>query len=478
MSDRRPSRFKSYLSPFGARFRRKVGPGRAAAAGLSAAVLLAGAVGCGAPADEARAQATVLRMMGPADAADQYAESAKVCSEQSGGRYKIEYDVSAKQSDDQRLQLARRIVGGDDSFDIMTLDVTWTPEFAEAGWAVPLPDDVAGRVAEGTLSGPLDTAMWKDRLYGAPLNTNTQMLWYRKSLLPESPKTWGELVAAGEKLAEQEKPAAIGVQAAQYEGAAVWLNSLTQSAGGEIVGGDGQTVTIGESDGAQRALEMMHRVATAKGHDPSISQSDENQARLAFDRGDAFAQVNYPFVYAGLKEKADGGDAKAKEIFEDMAWAPYPAMNPGQPAKVTIGGLNLAVPSTSKYKDLAFDAIECLRNEENQLNNALKGGVPPTLSRLYTEATDEFKEEYPFYREIYESLSKLDEQPQSVAERALLPSPRRAGVAVRPKSPAYQSVSILLASRISPPEGIAANSLVEELDEQLQSAVKSEGLVP
>ena len=448
-------------------------------AAVSTASLAALVAGCGSEAQQEAAP--VLRIMGPADGSDQYEQAARECSDASGGKYRLEYDISAKQTDDQRLQLARRIVGGDSSFDIMGLDVTWTPEFAEAGWALPLPEDMAKRVTDGTLSGPLDTATWQDKLYGAPLNTNTQLLWYRKSLVDGPPKTWDDLIASGERLADEGKPSMIGVQAAQFEGAVVWLNSMTESAGGQLVAPDGKSVTIADNDAAERALDTMHRVATAKGHDPSISQSDENQARLAFDRGDAFAQVNYPFVYAGAKEKAESGNPVAKEVFDDMAWTTYPAMDEGTPAKVTIGGLNLAVPPTSKHPDLAFEAIECLRNERSQLHNALKGGLPPTLTKLYTQATDEFKEEYPFYREIYEQLNTLAESDSAELtqeEQSLLPSPRTAGVVTRPKSPAYQSLSILLASRISPPENIDAKPLVGKLDEELQAAINSEGLVP
>ncbi|MBV7295012.1 extracellular solute-binding protein [Corynebacterium sp. TAE3-ERU12] len=452
------------------------------AAVVSALALSATALtGCG----EEETNATVLRFMGPADGVDQYTAAAQKCSEQSNGEYTIEYDVSAKQTDDQRLQLARRIVGGDDSFDIMGMDVTWTPEFAEAGWAVPLPDDLAADVRDGTMSGPLETASWNDTLYAAPLNTNTQLMWYRKSLMPQGPdgqplppQTWEEIAQLGADLADAGKPSYAGVQAAQYEGIVVWFNSLIESAGGSIVDEDGRTVTIGEGDAAEKALTAMREIATAKGHDPSTSQLDENQARLAFDRGDAFMQVNYPFVYAGVKGKAEEGNAQAQEVFDDLGWTVYPGVNKGEPSKVTIGGLNIAVPSTSKHQDLAFKAIKCLRNADNQLNNALTGGLPPTLTSLYTNPTAEFEQEYPFYREIFESLNKLDPSELGEEEKALLPNPRRVGVAVRAQSPAYQSISILLASRLSPPADIKPDELVGVLSDEITRAVDSEGLVP
>ena len=40
------------------------------------------------------------------------------------------------------------------------------------------------------LPGPIATATWNGKLYGAPLNSNTQLLWYRKDLVPTPPKTW------------------------------------------------------------------------------------------------------------------------------------------------------------------------------------------------------------------------------------------------------------------------------------------------
>jgi Maltose-binding periplasmic proteins/domains len=77
-----------------------------------------------------------------------------------------------KGADDQRLQLARRLTGNDKTLDVMALDVVWTAEFAEAGWALPLSDDPSGQAeadaTSNTLPGPLETAKWQDKLYARP----------------------------------------------------------------------------------------------------------------------------------------------------------------------------------------------------------------------------------------------------------------------------------------------------------------------
>lgn len=60
------------------------------------------------------------------------------CNSEFGGRFQIQQFSLPKGADDQRLQLARRVTGNDRTLDIMALDVVWTAEFAEAGWALPL----------------------------------------------------------------------------------------------------------------------------------------------------------------------------------------------------------------------------------------------------------------------------------------------------------------------------------------------------
>lgn len=436
---------------------------RVTTARLSALVLTAGLLtGCG---DDS--EGLTLNFYTAADAAEQYALAAADCTEAADGRYLIKHHMLPRQADDQRLQLARRIVGGDTALDIIGLDVTWTAEFAEAGWVEPFPADVADRVRNGTLEGPLRTGTWEDQLYAAPLNTNTQLLWYRKDLVPngEPPKTWDELITIAEDLAEQRRPSWIEVQAQQYEGITVWFNSLLTSAGGRIVGDDGETVTLEDGDAARRALEIMARVGRAKGADPSLSQRDEGSARLAMESGRAAFQVNYPFVLPGLAENGGGAfldengnptsNDTGRKVADEFAWAPYPAVDADRPATVTLGGFNLAVPTTSKHPTEAFEAVECLRNRENQLRNAVDAGVPPTLSELYDDPA--FQAEYPAWEAIKAALESA---------------------AVRPASPAYQSISIVLSADLSPPGGINPDTDVAKLAGQVRDAVNSEGLVP
>jgi multiple sugar transport system substrate-binding protein len=375
-----------------------------------------------------------------------FVAAAKECSQASNGEYNIEIHLLPADADGQREQMVRRLAAGDESLDILGLDVTWTAEFAEAGWLAPWPDQIASQVKDGTLPTMIKTSTWKNKLYSAPFNTNTQLLWYRKSLVPNPPKTWSEMLDQAQKLADAGKPHYIEIQGAQYEGFTVWFNTMVASAGGTILSSDGQDVTLGAP--ALKALRVMADLAHSPAADPSLSNQMEDQNRLAFESGVAAFQLNYPFVYPSAK-------ADVPKIYKDMGWAPYPTVDPNQSSHVTIGGIDLAVSSESLHKKQSFDAIQCLREDKNQIRNAVKGGLPPVSEAVYQNK--DFRKTYPAWKTILQELQQAS---------------------VRPLTPAYQSVSLQIAYSISPPSTIDPQADLDVLKQRIQDAIDSKGLVP
>jgi multiple sugar transport system substrate-binding protein len=435
----------------------------------------------------------VINYYTPANEMATFTAVAKRCNEELGGRFRIQQVSLPKGADDQRLQLARRLTGNDKSLDVMALDVVWTAEFAEAGWALPLSDDPAGEAesdaTSDTLPGPLETAKWQDKLYAAPITTNTQLLWYRADLMEEPPKTWDETVAEATRLHAAGQPSWIAVQGKQYEGLVVWFNTLLESAGGQVLSDDGKTVTLTDTEehraATVKALEIMKAVATAPGADPSITQTDEGTARLALEQGKAALEVNWPFVLPSMLENAVKGgvsflplndradltdaindvgtfsptDEQFKAAYEAskkvFGFANYPAMQDGQPAKVTIGGLNLAVAKTTQHPEEAFEAIRCLRNIENQRYTSVEGGLPAVRASLYDDPT--FQAKYPQYEVIREQLTNA---------------------AVRPATPVYQAVSTRISVTLAPITDIDPQRTADELSVQVQKAIDGKGLIP
>ena len=141
------------------------------------------------------------------------------------GRYKIVFNALPQRRRPAAPALVRRLAAKDSSIDIIGMDVIWTAEFAEAGWIKPWPGDARrpGR-ARARSPGPLATATYKGRLYAAPANSNTQLLWYRKDLVKTPPKTWDELI--DQAVEDAAGRATSRSRARQYEGTTVWFNSL------------------------------------------------------------------------------------------------------------------------------------------------------------------------------------------------------------------------------------------------------------
>jgi multiple sugar transport system substrate-binding protein len=375
------------------------------------------------------------------------------CSKASSGQYVIKYNKLPRAADGQRTQLVRRLAAHDKGLDILGLDVTWEAEFSEAGWIRNWTGANRQQAEQGTLATSLDTATWKGQLVAVPYNTNTQLLWYRDDLVPTPPTTWAGMISMATQLARQGKPHYIEIQGAQYEGLTVWFNTLIESAGGSILNRTGTAPSLGQP--ARDAVQVMRDLAQSPGKDPSLSNQMEDQNRLAMEGGTAAFELNYPFVYPSMQtNKPVVGGVNLAEHFK---WAPYPTVKPGQPSKVTIGGIDLAVSSYTKHPDQAFEAALCLRNRDNQLIAAIKGGLPPTLETLYTQPTPDFVKNYPMYRAIYASLLNAS---------------------VRPKTPAYQSVSIVISHALSPPGGQNPASVVNSMNSQIKDALASKGLIP
>jgi multiple sugar transport system substrate-binding protein len=375
-----------------------------------------------------------------------FQSAAAKCSAASGGAYNIKLQELPAAADGQRSQLVRRSAAKDSSLDILGLDVVWEAEFAEAGWIENWTGERRRQVEQDVVRAALDTATWKDQLVAAPFNSNTQLLWYRKDLVPNPPRTWDEMIGQAESLARAGKPHYIEIQGSSYEGYTVWINAMILSAGGQILSDDGQRVILGPP--AARAVSVIGRLGRSSAADPSLSVQQEDQNRLAFESGNAAFEVNYPFIYPSAQQNAP-------KLAKQIGWMEYPRVDANGPSRPPVGGIDLAVSSFSRHKEQAFDAILCLRNRENQLRNAVSGGLPPTLASLYQDPKL-VKGGYPFASEILDSL-------------------QRGGV--RPKTPAYQSVSIAIQTTMHPSSSAGPGRL-NALRGQLQDAIDSRGLIP
>lgn len=79
------------------------------------------------------------------------------------------------------------------------------------------------------------------------------------------------------------------------------------------------------------------------------------------------------------------------------------------------------------------------------------------MEDFYLHPDDQFQSLFPFYKVVYAELQNAVN---------------------RPKTPAYQSVSIVISHLVSPPAGIDPPSTLQQLQSQIGDALASKGLVP
>lgn len=366
------------------------------------------------------------------------------CNVRAKGRYRVSYQVLPRGADDQRTQMVRRLAAGDTGMDVLGLDVTWTPEFASAGWVLEWTGERMAEAERGSLAAPLQSARYRSGLYAAPKNTNIQLLWYRSDLVARPPRTWDEMVEKAQELKRSGRPYQIITMGAQYEGLVVLYNTLVASAGGHIL--DGPKAVFDER--AVEALGLLQRFASAGVTNPSFTNSKEDDARLQFQSGQGAFELNYPFVYPAMQEGAP-------DLARKVAWARYPAVAAGTPSKVTIGGYNLSVSRYSQHPEESFDAALCLRNAEHQKFSAINDGVPPTIESVYSDP--EMDKVYPMKDEILAELRDA---------------------AIRPSTPAYQNVSTVMSATLSPPTDIRPQQTADQLRRSIEDALESKGVLP
>jgi multiple sugar transport system substrate-binding protein len=371
------------------------------------------------------------------------------CNTQAAGRYRIQFQELPARATDQREQLVRRLAANDSSIDIVGMDVIWTAEFANADWIVPFPESQRAALTNGVLQGPVASGTYQNKLYAAPFTSNTQLLWYRKDLRPQPiPEnfTWQQMI--DEAVAQNKQ---VQIQGARAESLDVTFNALLESAGGHFLNNPeaGQDATVSLEQGpTSAALTALHNLAISPAANPSLNTAEEDSSRQAFEEGNSLYEINYPFIYPSAAESTAVPDLQKK-----LGWARFPRVNADEPSRPPLGGFNLSVGASSTHKDLAFQAIECIRQPSNQLFAAQQGGNPPTTSSVYDQLTPD---KYPFKDVLRESINDA---------------------APRPVSPAYNDLSLAVQNVIHPLAGINPSADARALRDLCEQALKSEAVL-
>jgi multiple sugar transport system substrate-binding protein len=259
--------------------------------------------------------------------------------------------------------------------DVIDLDGIWVGEFAQAGYIKPL-TDVGGATVdswEGWSQIPQAVqglGVFDGKKYGLPQGTDGRVLFYNRTLfkkagLPDAwqPKTWQDIVAAGQRLKAAGVPTPIQINAGTAMGEATTMQGvlpLLAGAGSEIYANGKWT---GASQPLKDVLAFYQQLYTGGLSDPKLQQEakgrDKSFAQFAAGKIAILAESDY-FWRSVIEPKA--GVAPMADRDTAVGYAKIPAKAPGggirgQDYVSMSGGAVRVLNPNSKNPKLAWDLL-------------------------------------------------------------------------------------------------------------------------
>ncbi len=349
-----------------------------------------------------------------------------------------------EEADDQHAQLVANLQTRSSLYDVMSLDVVWTAEFAANGWIVPLnpksfplPDFLHPAVA---------TAWYARRLFAVPFTSNAGLLYYRSDILAAAhaspPRTWAELARLASTLADKNHMAGYAGQLAPYEGLTVNFAEAVQSAGGQILSRDGTAVTL-NSRQAIAGLDFLLNGLKAGWIPPAALGYTEKPSAEAFLHGHLLFLRNWPYVYG--QAAARGSPVAGKFGVTAL---------PGSDGigSAVLGGANLAISAYSRHQRTALAFIKFLTSMSSEREVLVEGSLPPVWTSLYSDRA--LTRRFPYLPTLKKAI--LTARP-------------------RPQTPSYSQLSLAISGTVHQAlvRGWAAGPTIARLARQLRSFVRS-----
>jgi multiple sugar transport system substrate-binding protein len=282
-------------------------------------------------------------------------------------------------ADDQHAQLVANLQAHSTVYDVMSLDVIWTAEFASSGWITPI--STRPLPLSHFLRPAVATATYQGRLYAVPFTSNATLLYYRTDVLraagAKPPTTWAQLATLARTVAPRYGLGGYGSQFQEYEGLTVNFAEAVQSAGGSLLAPDGTAVTVA-SPQANHALNFIV-TGLRQGWIPQAALGwNEEASRHAFQAGKLLFLSNWPYVYGDASVPAPGNKVAGR-----FGVVPLPGL--GGPGSSTLGGANLAISSFAPHPATALAFIRFLTGMASERQVLLRSALPPVWTALYSD---------------------------------------------------------------------------------------------
>lgn len=353
--------------------------------GLLVAAMLVSACSLPAPSATGAGPDDLVWAVGGAAAAPGAVNSqiVELWRQQDDSRPEIKIAQLPDAADLQREQMAYELQAEGTGFDILSLDVIWTGEFAVNDWIVGL-EDRRGEVEGTVLDSALSTAVFDGEMWAVPFNTNAGFLYYRTDLVDEPPKTWDELAQQAKEIGQREGIGGYVGQGFQYEGMVVNYLEYVWGAGGNLVDESGEQIVLQQDEAGSTALAFMQESQSNGVYAPGFNTMKEPESLSTFQNGDAVFMRNWPFAYDILQ----GGEGNPSAVADKFEIAPLPTFT-GEGTTSALGGFNNAVSAYSEHQDAAKDFAVWAGTDPEAQRMLGEQALPPVRQSTYEELSDD-----------------------------------------------------------------------------------------
>ncbi|CAI8152002.1 MAG: putative ABC transporter-binding protein [Synechococcus sp. CC9902] len=284
---------------------------------------------------------------------------------------------------------------GTPPFDALLVDVTWLPKYVAADWLQPLDPwfddaDVDALVAGARLGNSVN-----GDLYRWPFGADVGLLYWRKDLMPEPPRTASDLIQIASRLrADGKVKEGFVWQGRQYEGLSCNFVEFLSAFGGtwlDPVTGQPEL----DSKAARATVHWMQQLIREGTSPLAVSNYAEPETLQAFKAGDAALMRNWPYAWAELQ--SDSSAVKGRVGVTTMV------AEPGASPAATLGSWGFSLLRGSQHQQATAEAIRALTSSQAQRDRFLQQGYTPTEASLFEDP--ELLEASPVLTQLKEALA-------------------------------------------------------------------------
>lgn len=323
-----------------------------------------------------------------------------------------------------RHQLLKALANGT-SIDLISIDQIWLGEFAEKGLITDLTDFVKqnrNMSSSNFYQANWDGGVYEGKVYAIWTWTDVRGIWYWKDLLnkagidPNSLKTWDGYIASAKKLNEVLRPE--GIEGVHLVGAEhspdMWYPYLW------MLGGDILDLKSGHPSKSVYWFPAFNSTEGIK-----ALNFIKNQTKLADIRPQKNHTWGAEFVDRKFAVMIEGSWLPFEFPVEEYGpslekrvgfIAMFPVPNQNMQTTTMMGGWELAIPQTSKIKDLAWEFLILMLKPKILVAMLEKNGYLPTQLVVgegpYLEYLDA---RIPYYKEMV-SMVQFGRHRPSIAE--------------------------------------------------------------